>query len=288
MERLPAAARHGESSKDVDLERLEDSLRWLQRQAAGHLPRVAPVPLISGLTPLDTPHYNNRERIGRRRAKSLEPELMPPPPSAPLRRYLRASLALFSTSIVVAVAGYYIGQTGWSPPTLQVAKRSPPKSMASPTVGARAMRPILARDDDPDTLPANEASDRARGIAELAKLTERSAMAVAPTDEPEIQIPAKPPGGLEVDQIKLLVKQGKQFASAGDLASARVFLQRAAQAGDATAAMALGATYDPVVHAQIGVVGLGADIEQARSWYQKAERLGSMEATWRLQALANR
>ena len=146
MERLPAAARHGESSKDVDLERLEDSLRWLQRQAAGHLPRVAPVPLISGLTPLDTPHYNNRERIGRRRAKSLEPELMPPPPSAPLRRYLRASLALFSTSIVVAVAGYYIGQTGWSPPTLQVATRSPPKSMASPTVGARAMRPILARD----------------------------------------------------------------------------------------------------------------------------------------------
>jgi len=173
MERLPAAARHGESSKDVDLERLEDSLRWLQRQAAGHLPRVAPVPLISGLTPLDTPHYNNRERIGRRRAKSLEPELMPPPPSAPLRHYLRASLALFSTSIVVAVAGYYIGQTGWSPPTLQVATRSPPKSMASPTVGARAMRPILARDDDPDTLPANEASDRARGIAELAKMPPR-------------------------------------------------------------------------------------------------------------------
>src|SRR5438105_3533336 len=94
-----------ESKKNVDLARLEDSLRWLQRQdAAYRLPRVTPLPLVPGLTPPDTPRYS-RDEIGRRRAKSLEPEVMPPPPVAPRRRYLRASIAVFTTSIAVAARG---------------------------------------------------------------------------------------------------------------------------------------------------------------------------------------
>jgi hypothetical protein len=39
--------------------------------------------------------------------------------------------------------------------------------------------------------------------------------------------------------------------------------------------------YDPIVLAKLGVVGLGADVERARTWYQKAESLGSAEATRR-------
>jgi len=66
-------------------------------------------------------------------------------------------------------------------------------------------------------------------------------------------------------------------------------LQRAAQAGDATAAVALGATYDPTVLAKLGVLGMGgADVEQARRWYQQAESLGSTEATKQLRVLAGR
>ena len=41
---------------------------------------------------------------------------------------------------------------------------------------------------------------------------------------------------LDPEEIKLLVKQGEQFAEAGDLAGARILFQRAAEAGDATAA----------------------------------------------------
>jgi len=44
----------------------------------------------------------------------------------------------------------------------------------------------------------------------------------------------------------------------------------------------------PNVLAKLGVVGMGADVEQARSWYRKAESQGSAEATRRLHALANR
>jgi TPR repeat protein len=52
--------------------------------------------------------------------------------------------------------------------------------------------------------------------------------------------------------------------------------------------MALGATYDPHVLAKLGVVGVSADVEQARSWYQRAETLGSRDARQWLDLLANR
>ena len=72
-----------------------------------------------------------------------------------------------------------------------------------------------------------------------------------------------------------------------DLVTARILFQRAAEVGDATAAMALGATYDPNVLAQLGVAGMAANVEKARSWYRKAQSQGSAEATRRLRALAN-
>jgi TPR repeat protein len=50
----------------------------------------------------------------------------------------------------------------------------------------------------------------------------------------------------------------------------------------------LGATYDPVVLAKIGVRGMGADIEKARGWYEKAKEYGSPDAPRRLEMLANR
>jgi hypothetical protein len=80
---------------------------------------------------------------------------------------------------------------------------------------------------------------------------------------------------LDAEEIKLFMKQGEQFMTAGDVVAARTVFQRAAEAGDAYAAMALGATYDPTVLAKLRVVGIGADLEKARSWYQKAKDLGA-------------
>jgi TPR repeat protein len=100
--------------------------------------------------------------------------------------------------------------------------------------------------------------------------------------------PVKAKRVLDPEEIKLLTKRGEQFAASGYLVTARILFQRAAEAGDATAAMALGATYDPNVLAKLGVVGMGADVEKARSWYRKAESFGSSEASLRLNAIANR
>jgi hypothetical protein len=86
----------------------------------------------------------------------------------------------------------------------------------------------------------------------------------------------------------LLVERGKQFFDVGDLIAARILFLRAANAGNAAAAIAMGATYDPVVLADRGVRGVAADLDKARSWYEKAKDMGSPEGPRRLEMLANR
>jgi TPR repeat protein len=67
-----------------------------------------------------------------------------------------------------------------------------------------------------------------------------------------------------------------------------MLFQRAAEAGHAAAATALGATYDPIVLGKLGVVGIDDDVAKARFWYQRAVNLGSSDAIRRLDLLANR
>jgi hypothetical protein len=87
--------------------------------------------------------------------------------------------------------------------------------------------------------------------------------------------------------IATLIKRGEDFIATGDLAAARVVLQRAAEARDAGAALALAATYDPLVLAQLKVYGFSADVAMARLWYEKAREFGSLEAPRRLELLAS-
>jgi len=99
---------------------------------------------------------------------------------------------------------------------------------------------------------------------------------------------SKPVRAVDGEAVKLLLTQGEQFVNTGDLVTARLLFRRAAEAGDADGALSLGATYDPGVLAKLGVRGIAPDIEQARSWYEKARDLGSAEAPRRLKLLANR
>jgi len=92
---------------------------------------------------------------------------------------------------------------------------------------------------------------------------------------------------LEPDEIAILLKRGQALFETGDLAGARLLLQRAAEAGDPVAAMAIASTFDPVVLQDLGVRGLPADVGKARYWYQKAREFGSKEAPKRLESLAS-
>ena len=83
-----------------------------------------------------------------------------------------------------------------------------------------------------------------------------------------------------------MLNRGLDYLKMGDIAAARLVLRRAAGAGSAQAALALGATYDPVMLGEIGAVGLTGDAAQARTWYELAGQLGSAEAASRIARLA--
>jgi hypothetical protein len=93
---------------------------------------------------------------------------------------------------------------------------------------------------------------------------------------------------LDPEQIEILMKQGESFVAVGDLVTARTVFQRAAEAGDAKAALAVGATYDPIMLVKLGVRGVQANVAMARDWYERAKDLGSAEARRRLELLAER
>ncbi len=93
---------------------------------------------------------------------------------------------------------------------------------------------------------------------------------------------------LDPDEIATLLKRGDELIASGDLAAARLVLQRAAEAGDARAALTLAGTYDPIVLEKLAVHGFAPNIAMAREWYEKAKQFGSVDASWRLEMLASR
>jgi len=81
------------------------------------------------------------------------------------------------------------------------------------------------------------------------------------------------------------VTRGDRFLSEGDIASARLFYERAADAGDGSAALRLGATFDPGFLGRAGVRGTAGDPAQASSWYYRARDLGNAAAGDQLKTL---
>jgi hypothetical protein len=109
------------------------------------------------------------------------------------------------------------------------------------------------------------------------------ATTVAVTAPPIIAVSTR---RLPPEEVAVLVRRGEDLVASGDLAAARLLLQRAAEAGDARAALALAATYDPVVLEHMRTQGIASDAGLARAWYEKAKQFGSAEASRRLEVLA--
>jgi hypothetical protein len=91
---------------------------------------------------------------------------------------------------------------------------------------------------------------------------------------------------LEQDEIANLLRRGMVALQNDDIAAARLLLRRAAEAGNAQAALALAATYDPMTLKEFGALGAKADAAQAKHWYRRAADAGSTEARQRLQLIA--
>jgi hypothetical protein len=92
---------------------------------------------------------------------------------------------------------------------------------------------------------------------------------------------------MSVEEVGSMLKRGEELLMQGDIASARLLLQRAADAQDARAAFALAASFDPIELKRLGVYGATPDVTKARDWYERAKQYGSREAPKRLELLAS-
>ncbi|MDR3529378.1 MAG: hypothetical protein P4L90_02300 [Rhodopila sp.] len=101
----------------------------------------------------------------------------------------------------------------------------------------------------------------------------------------ELPPPAKPAETLSADVVAALMKRGDQSLGLGDTAAARLLFRRAAEAGNAAAATALGRTYDPNYVSAGTAPGDRPDPAQAAEWYKKAVTLGDPRAAELLKRL---
>jgi hypothetical protein len=93
--------------------------------------------------------------------------------------------------------------------------------------------------------------------------------------------------GPSSDEAAVLVKRAKGLITLGDIVAARLMLERAAESQDADAALLLAQTYDPAVLGKPDVRTITPDSAAARSWYQRAAALGSLNARQRLAQMQN-
>jgi len=85
--------------------------------------------------------------------------------------------------------------------------------------------------------------------------------------------------------IRELMQRAEDLLSNGDVVASRQLYERAAEMGNADAALSLGATYDPRRLWSLGVLGMVGNKERARQWYQRADEMGHPGAKERLRAL---
>jgi hypothetical protein len=133
---------------------------------------------------------------------------------------------------------------------------------------------------------------RLDGISVAKASTEASAApANAPVPAPNSPVetaPASPTSGLSKTEMAELLQHGDALLRNGDVASARLFYERAAGAGDGRAALRLGATFEPEFLGRLGLGKLQANPAEARSWYGRARDLGEAEAKRRLNSIETR
>jgi hypothetical protein len=178
-----------------------------------------------------------------------------------------------------------------APPNEPADKKAAASSPAESTV-ATAPPPRTSTDaasasaDRPETEPALASLGRPNNAVPIGRPTPAPADPVAAPPSAAKPDTETAKAAASPDTAPLLDRGDRLFA-VGDIASARLFYQRAAEAGDARAALRLGESYDPAFleRARLRVQG---DRTLAIFWYGRARDLGASEAEILLKAMQSR
>ena len=161
-----------------------------------------------------------------------------------------------------------------APPETNAAVAAPAPSAAAPAAPTGPAAP-------PQTAAAVAAPTPSPAPAEPALAAVRPPASPTPVSPSAVTAPTPktPPDQprLAAPEIAALLARGDSLLEAGDIVSARLFYERASDAGNGRAALRLGATYDPSF---LGRVHLSryADATQALAWYRRARDLGESGA----------
>ncbi|WP_027555356.1 hypothetical protein [Bradyrhizobium sp. Cp5.3] len=202
--------------------------------------------------------------------------------------------AVFQSDLRNLVVSYAGGLAGAADQAMAAANPLPAKPQTPVKDAARVSDTKLASADAQDvaapSTPSREAIATAYQNALQAQTPAPAPVAAQPAPVP---VPPPPPAKalpartLDADTLAGLMTRAKSLLTVGDIVSARLLLERAANAQDATAAFLLAQTYDAAVLGTNDTRSITADATVARDWYQKAAGLGSAEARQRLTQLQN-
>jgi hypothetical protein len=269
-----------------------DASPWTRRGKPA-APRDVKAPRFAG----------DRAMIELRQRLALDPEAVPqPPPKNASRSVDRLAFRFCAVAAVAALVAW--GVVSFSRvrlPANEVRQARVVPAIALSIAPAHTAAPAAAAGQAPAPLEAPAVPHVALAVEEktlapsnaLPLWLQQSGIAItaqAPEPAPSPVASSSVIAGkaaLNADEIAMLIKRGKAFMTDGDVVAARLLLQRAAEAGSADAALALGASFDPLIIKQAGGIGVQTDAAEARRWYQQAAALGSDAASKQLARLAS-
>jgi hypothetical protein len=169
------------------------------------------------------------------------------------------------------------------------ARRTPPNAVASasPSRDEIAAAYQSAIKGNKVAVPEPVAREAAREVAAVTPTAPVVAVAPAVREPVPVTREAAPARRIDPDELAALLKRAKSLLAIGDITSARLLLERAADAQEAEAALMLAGTYDPLVLGSQDLRSVTPDPAAARVWYEKASQLGSADAKRRLGQLQN-
>ena len=178
----------------------------------------------------------------------------------------------------VAVASAGGSQQGASQTHAAAGSSTPPHTKAEP-VAAISQQSVRPAAQARSTIPAAPLQPAAlNDLPETAPAPASAAVTIAgplePRPTPPKQLVALTQPRLNAAEVAGLVKRGDNFLAAGDITSARLFYERAIEAGDGLAAVRMGITFDPVFLEQVGIRPTVGNQREALAWYQFAHDLG--------------
>ena len=197
-------------------------------------------------------------------------------------------VALFSSDATRDVAVNVRASMAAVFPAPSAAAQSDPSQLTALDRQNDPARPSAPENQTPGRSVTTAAAEPAREEIKMAYQSALQGRAPAADAVAELTTPADAIHHLDPDVIASLLRRADALIASGDVAAARLVLRRAADAGDAGAAMTLAGTYDPANLAKLGVHGIVPDVAMARSWYEKARKFGSAEAPQRLEMLASK